>query len=529
MAKNLSTHRPAVILARVSDVSQETGHSPDAQLANSHAYAERNNMKVEQVFSITESSTKRDRPEFERMLAYIAKQKKRIALIVDCIDRLNRGFTHRPILDALMEKDLLEIHFVREGYCIDKDSNSMQKMMFNMGTVMAQSYTDQLKDNIKRSINHKVETGHWIAKAPVGYCHQYDPNDLRAQGIRKKADRNERRRSKIAIDETRAPLVRRMFMEYGLGNISLRELHRKTMEWGLHTDRGNNLALQTVCDIIANPFYYGVMKVKGKLYPHNHPTLIDRSLYDECQKITNRHLNKPWKAVKETRNKFLLRGMVTCAISGKKATCDLKKGKYIYLMVSDPNCPGGKLWVKEEVVVRQIAKAVQSISIPESSLPDILEYVRSSHEAEKAFHHERTRALQSEKNDIAGKLNRLTDLLIEGHIAEETYKQKHLELDLRRRNINTDIARNDSGDSDFKMAVSGILALLSKSPQIFESSNIAEKRTLLGLIFSNLELEGATLRFSLRNPFDQFIKGANCQEWCPGEDSNFHDIAITGT
>ena len=34
MAEQPSTQKPAVILARVSDVSQETGHSPDAQLAN---------------------------------------------------------------------------------------------------------------------------------------------------------------------------------------------------------------------------------------------------------------------------------------------------------------------------------------------------------------------------------------------------------------------------------------------------------------------------------------------------------------
>jgi DNA invertase Pin-like site-specific DNA recombinase len=209
--------KPAVILARVSDIDQEAGHSPDAQLANSHAYAERKDMEVVQVYSITESSTKRDRPEFERMLTFIGKQKQRTALIVDCIDRLNRSFTHHPVLYALMEKDLLEIHFVREGYSIDKDSNSMQKMMFNMGTVMAQSYTDQLKDNIKRSLKHKIETGHWIAKAPVGYRHEYDPEDLRAQGIRKKASRNERRRSKIVIDESRVHLVQRMFTTYATG------------------------------------------------------------------------------------------------------------------------------------------------------------------------------------------------------------------------------------------------------------------------------------------------------------------------
>ena len=338
----------AVILARVSHPDQEEGHSPDAQLANIRAYAERKSMEVLQVFSITESSTKGDRPEFERMIAFIGRQKTRTALVVDCLDRLQRSFTHIPVLNALMEKDLLEIHFVREGYSIDKDSNSMQKLMFNMGTLMAQSYVDQMKDNIKRSIKHKIDNGHWIAKAPVGYKHEYDPSDVRLQGFRPKGDRKERRRSQIVIDESRAHLVRRIFAEYATGTMSFHELLRKAHEWGLRTDKGRPLALQTICNIIANPFYYGMMKVKGKLYPHHHPVLIDKGLFDTCQQVRDK-IVKPWEAVKQTRENFLLRGIVTCAVTGKKATCDIKKSRYVYLMTRDPANPAKKLWVKEEV------------------------------------------------------------------------------------------------------------------------------------------------------------------------------------
>jgi len=142
-------------------------------------------------------------------------------------------------------------------------------------------------------------------------------------------------------------------------------------------------------------------------------------------------------------------------------------------------------------------------------MPEVLEYVRSSHEAERGFHHDRMMAVQLEINDINGKLNRLTDLLTDGHVTEETYKQRDLELGLRRRNLNVDSIAND-----FKMAISGIVAILSKSPQLFQSSNIAEKRALLGFIFSNLQLKGPSLGFSLRNPLDQFVDIANCQLWC---------------
>ncbi len=505
---------PAVILARVSTPEQEAGHSLEAQLANLQGYAQRKSLNVIETFRIIESSTKGCRPEFERMIGFISKQKQRTALIVDCVDRLNRSFTHHPVMNALMEKDLLEIHFVREGYSIDKDANSMQKLMWNMGTVMAQSYTDQLKDNIKRSIKHKIDSGHWIAKAPVGYKHEPD-----AQGGR----------SKIVIDESCAHLVQRMFKTYATGTVSFRELQRMTVEWGMRTNKGNSLALQTVCDMIRNPFYYGVMQVKGRLYRHSHPTLIERSLHIACEAVTARLQNKPWKAVKETRKKFLLRGLVTCAVSGKKATCDLKKGRYTYLMVQDPAKPTKKLWVKEETVIQQMAEVVRSIAIPEKYLPETLGYIRSNHEAEKAFHVEHIRGLQREKGDILGKLNRLTDLLIAGHVTEATYKDKHLELDMRRDNITRELAENDKGDTGFKVTLSGIVALMAQAPQLFASSNMIEKRALVGLVFSNLQLEGSTLRYNLRKPLDTFVKPTKCQDWCGQEDSNFQEVSPTST
>lgn len=492
---------PAVILARVSSAEQEEGHSLDAQLANLQNYAERKALEVIQVFRIVESSTKGHRPEFERMITLIGKQKQRTALIVDCVDRLQRSFTHTPVLNALMEKDLLEIHFVREGYSIDKDANSMQKLMWNMGTLMAQSYTDQLKDNIKRSIKHKVDTGRWIAKAPVGYRHEPDPEQIG--------------RNKIVIDSDRAHLVRRIFSEYATGTVSFHELLRKAHEWGLRTDKGHRLALQTICNIINNPFYYGVMKVKGKLYRHNHPVLIDKGLFDVCQQVKEKII-KPWLAVKETRENFLLRGIVTCAVSGKKATCDIKKGRYVYLMTRDPANPDKKLWVKEESVLRQINEIFKGFVLPDDYLPEMLDYVRRSHEAEKAFHHDHVRTLQLEKNDLTGKLDRLTDLLLEGHISKEVYERKHEEIISRRDDINQQLVGSDKGDSSVKTALCAMLALISKTQGMFASSNIEEKRHLLGLVFSNLSLEGATLRYTLRNPFDIFEKMSGCQEWRMG-------------
>lgn len=50
---------------------------------------------------------------------------------------------------------------------------------------------------------------------------------------------------------------------------------------------------------------------------------------------------------------------------------------------------------------------------------------------------------------------------------------------------------------------------------MLDGSTNAEKRRLIGFVFTNLELEGSKLRFSLRKPFDLFVDLAECQNWRP--------------
>jgi hypothetical protein len=145
----------------------------------------------------------------------------------------------------------------------------------------------------------------------------------------------------------------------------------------------------------------------------------------------------------------------------------------------------------------------------------MLDHVRQTHEAEKAFHHEQVRALQLESNDLTGKLDRLTDLLIEGHITPEVYERKHMEITHRRTDIDHTVTESNLGDTQFKTALLTLLKIVAKAPELFESSKPEEKRQLISFVFSNLKLEGATLRYTLRKPFDMFVNLSTNPEWRP--------------
>ena len=497
----------AVILARVSSKEQEDGHSLDAQIANLELYAERKSLIIIKKFTIIESSTKGERPEFGRMIDFVKAQKERIAVVIDTVDRLQRSFKETPVLNDLMERDCLELHFVKEGNILSKGANSTQKLMWNMGVVMAQSYTDQLSDNVKRSIKHKINNGEWSGPAPIGYLNMDDPDT---------------RRKTVIPDPERAFIIKRLFEEYATGVYSQAELITKAMGWGLTTRKGNKVSNQTFSQTLQNPFYYGCMKVKGQIVPHIYTPLISKHIFDTCQDIRNGRISK--KAVSETKEPFLLRGLIKCAISGKAVTCDLKKGKYVYLICFDPTNPSKKMWIKEEVVLDQIKDAFKSIQVPSNILFQIMDHLKNSHESEKDFHHQSIKSLHKESEDIAKKQDRLTDLLLDESITKDVYNNKLSQLINRQHEVNQLLEQHHKGNEQFKIAISSLITLASHAYDLFDNSTIDEKRQLLGYTFSNLELDGSTLRFSLRKPFNLFANLASSQEWLRGLGSNQRPI-----
>jgi hypothetical protein len=123
------------------------------------------------------------------------------------------------------------------------------------------------------------------------------------------------------------------------------------------------------------------MKVKGELYPHKYEPLIGKDTFEVCQSVRTSRGRKD--AVKETKYPFLFRGLIKCAVSDRTVSCDLKKGKYVYLICRDPAAPSRKLWVKEKDILKQMEAAFASIQVPPAFLPEIIAHINKLHENEK--------------------------------------------------------------------------------------------------------------------------------------------------
>lgn len=242
------------------------------------------------------------------------------------------------------------------------------------------------------------------------------------------------------------------------------------------------------------------MKVKGTLHPHKYEPLISKELYDACQDVLLGRARV--QAVRETRYPYILRGMLKCAVSGRIVSCDLKKGKHVYLISCDPSDPEKKIWTREADVLDQVRDVFRAIQIPEGVMQDILGQLKKSHDSEKEFHTASIETLNRENTLVTKRLDSLMEKYLDGGITKDMYDRTHSQLIQRRQEIQEMLERHHSGDEQFRIAVSTMVLLASKAAEIFDRSETEEKRQLIGYVFSNLELKGATLSYSLKKPFN---------------------------
>lgn len=406
----------AILLARVSSKEQEEGQSIPAQERRLREYAERKGLTVDQVFKITESSTKDTRKEFEKILDRIRKSKEIIALVADTIDRVQRSFKESVVLEELRKDGKVEIHFMREGLVLNLKSNSADILRWDMGVMFARSYVLQLSDNVKRSKEQAVKSGHWIGLAPLGYMHVLDDS----------GDKN------IIPDAERAIFIAKLFELYATGNYSFLKLREEAERMGLRTKKGLKVAKSQIESIIKNPFYCGMMRTKYGLAEHSYKPIITRALYQQVQDVIAGYHKKPHK---RTTAPFILRGLITCSNCGCAITPEIHKKRYIYYSCTNAKGTCTKVYTREEQLLDALSQYFDHIALSEQQIAEVTSYLKKIHESESLFHMESLTALRKEQDRIQKRISQMYDDKLDGLIDEKMYLDKVKDYKARQAEI----------------------------------------------------------------------------------------------
>ena len=109
----------AVIFARVSTQQQhDEGSSIDAQLETIRDYCKTKGFEPIKEYVLAESSTRGDRKQYHEMLDFVENYKDKVAIVVNCVDRLQRSYKDTPALDEMRKAGKIEVHFLKENLVV---------------------------------------------------------------------------------------------------------------------------------------------------------------------------------------------------------------------------------------------------------------------------------------------------------------------------------------------------------------------------------------------------------------------------
>lgn len=489
----------AIILARVSTEEQrEAGNSLPAQIERMKNYCERKNFEIIETFSFDESAYKTKRDEFDKVLEYLEAVKEKVALCFDKVDRFSRNVFDKRVglLAQKAELGEIELHFVSDSQIIDSSMSASGKFNFGISLGAAKYYSDAISDNVKRVFEQKRRSGGYTGKCPIGY---------------KNIALNEEKRLRkdIIIDPERGHLITALFELYSTGNYSISTLWQKMTEMGLRNDEGKPVARSHIDHTLHKTFYYGIARSKKYgSYPHNYPRLIDKELFDKCQEVRKGRNNKPSKEA-DTKP-FMFRGLLTCQDCGCLMTPEIKKGKFIYYSCTNAKGNCQRVYVPEKTLLKPIYEDFEAFSrIPRAVQERIVSELRKLNEHEVEFHQKEVGRIQGEYARLQGKLDRLMDLLLDQSITKDEHDKKLQQLKDQQYRISVELDEYTKADHQYHIHVSTVINLSRNMKEIFESSELLEKRAILNYLLQNPTVSGKTLHYTLRNPFNTVLELAN--------------------
>ena len=209
-----------------------------------------------------------ERPGLKALLADIRARKVKVVVVYK-VDRLTRSLADFAKLVELF--DQLEVSFVSVTQQFNT-TTSMGRLTLNVLLSFAQFEREVTGERIRDKVAASKQRGMWMGgMAPMGYIP---------------------RERTLSIDEVHGFRVVQIFKLYvQLGNV--RELKKEIDRRGWKTPLrqtlagksygGLSLSYGNIYRILGNPVYIGKICHKDKVYPGQHPRLIDDELWQQVQ------------------------------------------------------------------------------------------------------------------------------------------------------------------------------------------------------------------------------------------------------
>ena len=249
-------------------------------------------------------------------------------------------------------------------------------------------------------------------------------------------------RKKYVPDEFESQIVKELFELYA-DNYSLRYLQTFLKDKGAFTRQGKYFSIQTICRMLRNDFYIGILRYNAQghepiVVTDIIPPIIDKALWD---KVQHRHSTQKNVAPRKHKELYSLTGKIHCANCGNHffgirsgSVQNGKKYDYKYYVCSESkgyqtcSCKRIRKDYLEDAVLQEIKKHILNEKAIYQIANEILQTLNSNPKEQK----DKLKQLKTEQSAIREEMKELIDLrakrLISDIYLAEIIREKEVKL-----------------------------------------------------------------------------------------------------
>lgn len=438
--------------------------------------ARKQNLNVVKVLKESMSAKMVGRPVFNQMMKTIANGKAD-AILCWKLDRLARN-----MVDGGQVMDMLQNSFLKgiqtyESIHLPADNVLMLAVHFGM----ANQYSRDLSQNVKRGNRAKLERGEWPNRAPYGYT-------------------NDRITKQVVPDPELAHHVRRLFELYATGSYSLKQISSILYEEGMRTHTGKRLQAGNLHRIVVNPFHYGMMLRQGKYYEGKHQPLITKDLFDRAQDVLNGRLHPRPKT-----QFFHLRGFLKCANCECMITASKKKGHdYYYCTNGKGICDEqSKGYIRSERIDEFMAHIFDKLQFDEELVELAYQAAKERKGQETNYSAKNAEIIDKRLSEVRTAQSRLCDSFSAGNTPEPVYNVKMLALGNEEKSLIKQLKDIPKEPVLILEPIKEVFLTANRAKEAYLAATPEKKRIIVQNLLWNLSIKNREpASYQFKSPYD---------------------------
>ena len=483
MAAQLTPKR-AVSYIRVSTREQaqrggsEEGFSLPAQReANKRKAQSMGALVVKEFADRGESARSANRPELQKMLAYLKEDGGIDYVIVHKLDRLARNRADDVEINRAFEE--AGVRLVSTSENIDQTPGGM--LLHGIMSSIAEFYSRNLANEVIKGMGEKARNGGTLGKAPLGYV------NVRGR------DEHGREVRTVELDQQRAPLLRLAFSEYATGNWTVSQLAKHLAGLGLDVPATPSKPARPITKgrlhtLLRHPYYKGVVQFQGVEYAGKHEPLVDSQTWQTVQTIL---ASRRYGERQRIHNHFL-KSTVVCGQCGARLSVQNAKNSkgiiYPYFVCARRcrlhDCAFTAVLI--DVVEDRIVELYRAIELSAADRTQIEHYLHdelAQIEGDKA---KAVRSLTTRRTNIEDRRRRLLHAHYEGAVPLDLLKEEQAKLTSELSQIERQLAAYKADAAEVRQHLTQALDLLEDCHRLYTAAPAHLKKLLNQVFFERV-------------------------------------------